>query len=614
MLTDTEQKQLSMISGDVAYQNIAKMIIPPDRPTGTPAERQAANTIKKLLEPYVDTCVIEEFPCTSQIKAEGSLEVVYPVQLTIPCTPSRIVGSGSGTVTLIDAGFGTKKEYDRLGTAVQGKAVLATCKTQMPSIEERMLMGMEARLRKASCLIYNITKKDDHLSQHSGNVDFPCICISNEQAAELRKLLSLHNEIKISFKTVFEYKKSTTTNVVGTILGSQFPEEVIYLTGHHDAWHYGANDNISSVACAIEAARMFKEHRPRRTIKFVSFGGEESGFAPEEVFLPGLTGSWGYSEMHKKELLGISGGATIGIINGELLGSSERVNAMSSACLLPIVREAVTDLGHIAYAQEPSFMWSFSDHLCFYSLGIPSIWLYIGDDRGFLQLSPWWDKYHSEQDNMDSMKPNALLKNASLMALLAIRLDSVDVPYSIESLRATATENIDSLKDYSEIARLFDEKSRRCLKAKKRETKLRYILDLAGVVNKNISTLAGLIYSNKFQIIVDAIERLRDARNIIEYELDMRRAKFVLMGISRAYTYRNWSKDVSDEIDRLTVESKNVPIRFSPYVLDLREIFDDFDKKETPVKLIALINSKLDEAVSLAEKWSAEYINSLKAL
>lgn len=53
--------------------------------------------------------------------------------------------------------------------------------------------------------------------------------------------------------------------------------EVVLLGAHYDTVSTtpGADDNASAVAVLIEAARLLREHRPRRTMRFVAFAAEE---------------------------------------------------------------------------------------------------------------------------------------------------------------------------------------------------------------------------------------------------------------------------------------------------------------------------------------------------
>ncbi|MFN0008436.1 MAG: M20/M25/M40 family metallo-hydrolase [Planctomycetota bacterium] len=86
------------------------------------------------------------------------------------------------------------------------------------------------------------------------------------------------------------------TNVVADLVGVEKPDEFVIVGGHLDAWDAaeGAQDNATGCATALEAARLIASAggRPRRTIRFLLFGGEEQG----------LFGSRGYVEAHEDEL------------------------------------------------------------------------------------------------------------------------------------------------------------------------------------------------------------------------------------------------------------------------------------------------------------------------
>jgi hypothetical protein len=66
------------------------------------------------------------------------------------------------------------------------------------------------------------------------------------------------------------------TNVFVDIPGT-LPEQVL-VTGHHDAWYQaGADDNASAVAVLLEAARVLKDSKPKRTIRILALDREEEG-------------------------------------------------------------------------------------------------------------------------------------------------------------------------------------------------------------------------------------------------------------------------------------------------------------------------------------------------
>ena len=68
----------------------------------------------------------------------------------------------------------------------------------------------------------------------------------------------------------------------GIIRGTEFPDEVIVIGAHRDAWSPGAVDNVSGTVSVVEAARavaaqMKAGWKPRRTLLFATWDAEEWG-------------------------------------------------------------------------------------------------------------------------------------------------------------------------------------------------------------------------------------------------------------------------------------------------------------------------------------------------
>jgi N-acetylated-alpha-linked acidic dipeptidase len=87
-------------------------------------------------------------------------------------------------------------------------------------------------------------------------------------------------------------------DVIGTIEGSEEPDQYVLIGNHRDAWVCGAIDPSSGSSTMLEIARNYGNllksgWRPRRTIKLASWDGEELS----------LLGSTEYAEEHKEELL-----------------------------------------------------------------------------------------------------------------------------------------------------------------------------------------------------------------------------------------------------------------------------------------------------------------------
>jgi N-acetylated-alpha-linked acidic dipeptidase len=76
----------------------------------------------------------------------------------------------------------------------------------------------------------------------------------------------------------------------GTIRGSEYPDEIVMIGGHRDAWGPGAADNISGTVSGMEAARAIAEmtkagRRPKRTIVFATWDAEEWGLLGSTEFV-----------------------------------------------------------------------------------------------------------------------------------------------------------------------------------------------------------------------------------------------------------------------------------------------------------------------------------------
>lgn len=106
---------------------------------------------------------------------------------------------------------------------------------------------------------------------------------------------------KVHLKIDIQYKPRPSTDIIGTIRGSGSPDKWAVLDAHYDTWAYGAWDNQSGAATALELARSLGElHRngwkPERSIKIIFTSAEERG----------ITGSTEWTEwLGKKKMAGM---------------------------------------------------------------------------------------------------------------------------------------------------------------------------------------------------------------------------------------------------------------------------------------------------------------------
>ncbi len=110
----------------------------------------------------------------------------------------------------------------------------------------------------------------------------PAVSVSTRGANSLSQALKIDPELFVYLRTNCETLSPVTSfNVVGEILGSEKPSEIILLGAHLDSWDLGegAHDDGAGCAHVLEALRLLKVSgvRPRRTVRGVLFMDEEFG-------------------------------------------------------------------------------------------------------------------------------------------------------------------------------------------------------------------------------------------------------------------------------------------------------------------------------------------------
>jgi len=117
----------------------------------------------------------------------------------------------------------------------------------------------------------------------------PTASIRKADAAALQAELS-RGAVEIALENRIDVDDGRSENVIGVVRGSDFPDEWIIVSAHHDRWFKAAVDDCSGVASMLELARLFTGggYRARRSLMFISFGAEEAGIeATESDWLAG---------------------------------------------------------------------------------------------------------------------------------------------------------------------------------------------------------------------------------------------------------------------------------------------------------------------------------------
>ena len=209
------------------------------------------------------------------------------------------------------------------------------------------------------------------LGRDAGAAAQPSIVLAAEHYNMLVRMLASDVPVKLRVEVGARYLDAdrNSYNVVAGIPGTdpKIKDEIVLVGGHLDSWHSapGATDNADGAAAVLEAARILSAlgARPRRTIRFALWSGEEQG----------LLGSRAYAARH---LEGPANAAArekfnvyfnidpgTGPVYGWYLQGQPELAALFDAWLAPF-----RDIG--ARRNVPERIGN-TDHLSFTALGLP---------------------------------------------------------------------------------------------------------------------------------------------------------------------------------------------------------------------------------------------------
>jgi hypothetical protein len=235
----------------------------------------------------------------------------------------------------------------------------------------------------------------------------PNLVIAHEDFAQLARLIQ--NGVTPRFEATVSNTIGASPvqqyNTVAEIRGSEKPGQVVILGAHLDSWDLGTGttDNGTGSMVVLEAARAIAQSglKPKRTIRFILFSGEEEG----------LLGSAAYAAQHAatadsiQAVLVLDNGT--GMITGQALQGRNEDEQLWKDLLAP-----VASLGAKNVRQGNK---GGTDHLSFIPYGVPG-WNFDQEGRGYNHT------HHSQVDTFDHAVGSDLVQASAVMAATAFEL------------------------------------------------------------------------------------------------------------------------------------------------------------------------------------------------
>ena len=388
-----------------------------------PGTRNMENAFKWALATFkdagADSVVTEEF-----MMPVGWAEGATRVEITAPTRFAvRAVSLGWSPALpkplharVVDVGEGSAADFAKAGD-VSGAVVLVhsrVLKTWEDLFEEYIVAPpiiAAAVKAKAAAIAWTATRDHDILYRHinapAGQVDvIPGVLLAREDALRIQRLIAGGEKVEMDLALPNNVGAPFwSANIVAEIKGREKPDEYVVLGAHLDSWDLGtgALDNGCNSALVIEALRAIKASglKPRRSIKFVLFSGEEQGMLGSRVFV----------EKHRAEMDNVIANIIFdegtGRATGFSLGGRKDIDAKARALMAPFAKWGVTKNTTDAFVG--------TDNLDFLLEGVPTL-VANQDAANYLE------NYHATSDTFDKVDMPQLKKHVALAAAMAFAI------------------------------------------------------------------------------------------------------------------------------------------------------------------------------------------------
>jgi hypothetical protein len=386
------------------------------RPTGWPAGERAIDwAAGKFKQIGVDNVATESFPVPKAwMPLAAEAECLSPERFAIRLATAPHTESTRGTMEapLVDAGEGTPDAFAKLGAKAHGAIALVSSR-EMKTLDDLFTeytkspaMVDAARKAGVAGILLQSTRPHGLLYRHPlamANEPYapPAAVVSREQAGRLARLAAA-GEVRLRLRLqnrtggTFESR-----HVVAEIRGREHPDEVVLLGAHLDSWDLGtgADDNGVNAAMVIDVARAMHalQLRPRRSIRFVLFTGEEQG----------MWGSVGYVARHAKQMDKHIAAVVFDIGSGRTAGFFLNGRADLRAPL----EKALAGVGGLELTENLPDAIDGTDNLDFLLSGVPN--LVANQDA-----APYLPSYHAESDTYDQVNAREAKANSAIASAL----------------------------------------------------------------------------------------------------------------------------------------------------------------------------------------------------
>lgn len=362
----------------------------------------------------------EEVMVPKWVRGEESAKMVKPWSKNLAMLGlGGSIGTKSYGITAKVIAVSNFEELANRSNEVKGKIVLFNVPfdTYSNTVKYRVRGAIEASKYGAVASLVRSVGTFSMNTPHTGNSSYedgvkkiPHAAITIEDATMIGRILENGQDVEVNLKMEAQnYPDVLSHNVVGEIIGSEFPEQVIVIGGHIDSWDVGqgAMDDAGGCVAAWNVLRILKELniRPKRTIRLVLWTNEENGLRGANAYRNK------YLDKLKDHILAIESDAGVFKPSGfGFTGPDESLNILQDigTLLKPIQSGDITkggggaDIGPIM------------------AEGVPGMGLTVESEKYF-----WY--HHTAADTWDKLNIQEFNQCVATMAVMSFVVADMDI-------------------------------------------------------------------------------------------------------------------------------------------------------------------------------------------
>ncbi|CAN5185867.1 M28 family peptidase [soil metagenome] len=378
-------------------------------------------TYNKFKEYGFDDVAYQEFEVEAWSRGDISVTIDGVMVPAVTLGHSPVMADVTGEV--VDMGNGLEMDYEGREDAVKGKiafiyiGILDGSKEGIRNLHRSEKTAIAINHGAIGLIVFNQVK-DSVLLTGTASVTgelipIPAVCIGKEVGATIKeKLKAKKLQAHITMTNHSDLIKAR--NVVATQKGSELPDEKIVIGGHLDSWDLatGAIDNGIGSFSVLDMARAFNANhlKPKRTVQFVMFMGEEQGLLGSKYMVTEAVKDGSIENIKA-------------MLNFDMTGNPVGINAggkIEDTTFYKTLGAEIQKIDTIFKNKLTNTSGLHSDHQPFMLEGIPIVSMHSNLDRSI------YGCYHSDCDDFNLVNEEQLRTTARFGTMLLYGIANAD--------------------------------------------------------------------------------------------------------------------------------------------------------------------------------------------